>query len=57
MKQIKETGTQLRMRASVRVGHAKVCLMCVTDAEAEFLPEIKQRRRRLVEELAQQWTP
>ena len=41
-------------RCSVRIDDAKVCLTCVTDSEAEHLPNIKQRRRRLVEELWEQ---
>ena len=40
-------------RCSVRIGYAKVCLMCVTDTEAEYLPNTKQRRRRLVWELGE----
>ena len=37
---------------SVHIKHAKVCLLCSTDAEAQNLPESKQKRRRLVEEIA-----
>jgi hypothetical protein len=39
-------------RCSVHIKHAKVCLLCSTDVEAPNLPESKQRRRRLVEEIA-----
>ena len=39
-------------RCSVRIGDAKVCLTCMTDTEAEYLPKTKQRRRGLVQELA-----
>ena len=39
---------------SVHISHDKVCLSCATDTEALELPEPKQRRRRLVGEIATQ---
>ena len=45
--------SSLCARCSVRIGDAKVCLMCMTDTEAEYLPKTKQRRRQLVQELAE----
>ena len=39
-------------RCSVHIKHDKVCLLCFTDVEAQHLPECKQMRRRLVEEIA-----
>ena len=40
---------------SVHISRAKVCLSCATDTEALELSESKQRRRRLVGEIATQW--
>ena len=48
------TPCSLCTNCSVHIDHAKVCLLCSTDAEAKNLPESKQRRRRLVEEIATQ---
>ena len=42
---------------SVYIKHEKVCLMCSTDTECENFPKSKQKRRRLVEEIADAaWT-